>query len=249
MSTDVNDASDGKYQVPADWGADRLADFIEAARQNTLATFSNLRAQYDDLLEIHGSYQRIIENLTQHPEFVAAFFLFRTHSCYLGAVRLSLSGQLAEAYMVLRGCLESALYGLYVAGDTNRQEIWLRRHDDDDSRHRVQNEFAIRNVMNHLQSIDSNTQGIAQRLYNHTIDYGGHPNERAVLTQVQSNRQGSRVNFSLDYFVCNGVPLPACLRATAQVGICCLDILYSVFRDRYRILGIDQRLNQLRQRF
>jgi hypothetical protein len=245
----VSDTSARRYCIPADWAADSLGRFIEDARRNTIATFTNLRPQYDALTEIDQLYVEMIDNLNQSPEFVAGLFLFRTHSSFRGAVRLSLGGQVAEAYMVLRGCLESALYGLYVSGDTSRQEIWLRRHEDDASEQRVRTEFKIRNVLDHLNTIDSKTHDIAKRLYDRTIDYGGHPNERAVSTQIKTESDASRAHFTADYFLCGGLAHQLSLKSSVQIGICCLDMFYEVFRDRYRILGIDDRLDRIRARF
>jgi len=205
--------------------------------------------EFDALAGIDALYSELIENLNQHPEFVARFFLIRTHSSFRGAVRLCLSGQVAEAYMVLRGCLESALYGLYMAGDTRRQETWLRRHEDATSLARVKNEYSIRNLKLHLQSIDPRTHDITQRLYDQTIDYGGHPNERVISTQITTEAIGSRDQFTAEYFLCGEVSHRLCLKCAAQIGICCIDILFTVFRDRWRILGIDQRLDQIREGF
>ena len=230
-------------------GTDALSRFIEDAHHNIFATYANLRPKYDALVSIDQVYCEMIENLNQSPEFVAGFFLIRTHSSFRGAARLCLSGQVAEAYMVLRSCLESALYGLYVAGYIKRQKIWLSRHDDDTSRRLVRNEFTIRNVLDHLQSIDANTHDIAQRFYDRTIDYGGHPNERAVNTQIKTVSSGSRVDFTAEYFLCGGLPHQLSLQSAAQIGICCLDIFYNVFRDRYRIISIDEQLDQIRQGF
>ncbi|NQT11811.1 MAG: hypothetical protein HQ582_03625 [Planctomycetes bacterium] len=232
-----------------DLPCDSLGKFLADAHYNTAATIANLRAQYDALATIDQMYCDMIENLNQSPEFVAGFFLIRTHSSFRGAARLCLSGEVAEAYMVLRSCLESALYGLYVADNTDRQEIWLRRHDDDVSLRRVKNEFTIRNVLSHLQSIDSKTHDIARSLYDRTIDYGGHPNERAVNTQIKTETHGSRAEFTAEYFLCGDLPHQLSLKSSAQIGICSLDIFYNVFRDRYRILGIDERLDQMRQGF
>ncbi len=241
--------ADETYHIPPDWGADPLGNFVEDARRNCITTFTNLRRQYDALAEIDRICRVMIDNLNQSPELVCGFLLIRTHSSFLGAARLCLSGQLAEAYMVLRGCLENALYGLYVAGNTSRQEIWLRRHEDEASRRRMQKEFTIRNVMNHLQSVDPTSQHVAQTLYDRTIDYGAHPNERSVTTQVKTQRDGSRVNFTANYLICGDLAHEFCLRSAAQVGICCLDVFQDVWRDRYRILGLDVRLDQLRQGF
>ena len=249
MSTDLSEKSCATNVAPKDWGSDSLGKFLEDARHNMLATFANLRPQYDALAAIDRLYCQMIQNLNQSPEFIAGFLLIRTHSSFRAAVRLCLSGQVAEAYMALRGCLESALYGLYLAGDSNRQEIWLRRHDDDASRRRSRKEFAIRNVLDHLQSIDARTSNIAQSLYDRTIDYGAHPNERAVSTQIKTECDGSRADFTAEYFLCGGLPHQLSLKSAAQVAICCLDIFYSVFRDRYRILGIDETLDRIRQEF
>ncbi len=249
MSTDVCDKSNESYATPKDWGADPLGKFLEVAHYNMVATFSNLRPQYNALAKIDRIFSDIIDCLNQSPELVAPFFLIRSHSSFRGAVRLCLSGQIPEAQMVLRGCLESALYGLYVAGDTNREEIWLRRHDDDASQRRVRNEFATRNLMDHLNSIDSKTQKIAQRLYDRTIDYGAHPNERAVFAQVKPELVESRIEFTADYFACGNLAHLSTLKSAAQIGICSHDIFYHVFRHRYQILGLDGRLDQIRKGF
>lgn len=235
--------------LPPGWGRDALSDFIETARHNTIATFANLRPQYDALMQIDTIYREMIADLSQNPELVSGLLLFRSHSSFLGAVRLSLSGQVGEAYMVLRGCLESALYGFYVAGDTRRQNVWLNRHVDDASRRLVKSQFTICRMMDQLRLTDPKTCEVAQALYERTIDYGAHPNERAVTAQVKVETQGLGAKFTARYFVCNEPLHLACLRSTTQVGICCLDIFRIVFGDRYRVLGIDQRLDRLRKGF
>jgi len=237
-------------QTPTpDLPSDSLGTFLADAHHNVAATIANLRPQYNALAAIDQVFCDIIENLNHSPEFIAGFFLIRTHSSFRGAARMCLSGQVAETYMALRSCLESALYGLYVASNTNRQKIWLRRHDDDESCRRVRNEFSIRNVLNHLRSVDSRTHDIAQSLYDRTIDYGGHPNERAVSTQIKTESVGSRIEFTAEYFLCGDLPHQVSLKSTAQTGICCLDIFCDVFRDRYRILGVDTRLDEIRKGF
>src|SRR5262249_36974864 len=154
--------------------------------------------------------------------------LWQTHDHFLGAVRLGLSGQLPGACALLRLSLESALYGLYVAGNSNRQEIWAKRHDDNSSRRHSKKEFTVRKIMDHLRSVDAKTQGIVDQLYQRTIDYGGHPNPRAVLPGIEIEESGRTTNFSMDHFQCGDVRQMACLKLAAQVGICSLDVLYHV---------------------
>jgi hypothetical protein len=174
-------------------------------------------------------------------------FLFRTHSAFRTGAGHALSGQVPEAYMVFRSCLESALYGLYMAGDETRQETWLRRHDDEAARHKVKNEFKIANVKAHLQGMDAKLHEIVDCLYDRTIDLGGHPNERVITTQIAITSTEKRHSFSADYFLCGVVPQDLALKTAACIGVCCLDVFAHVFRVRYQLLGIDLRLDQLRQ--
>ena len=233
--------------TPNDWSRDSLGKYLEDARYNMVATFGNRRPQYDAAAAIDQLYCTMLDNLAQSPDYFAGFFLFRTHSSFRVGVGLCLGGQVPEAYMVFRSCIESALYGLYMAGDETRQEMWLRRHDDDAARRRVKNEFTIANVQSHLQGIDAKTHGIVKSLYEQTIDLGGHPNERVITTQIAIESTEECHSFSADYFLCGGLPHALALKTASRVGICCLDIFSHVFRVRYQLLGIDLRLDQLRQ--
>lgn len=237
------------FVVPDDWGNDPLATFIEDARKNTILTFAHLRPQYKSLLEIHRIFLKIADNMNECPELIAISLLLRTHSAFLGAVRLCLSGQNPEAYMLLRGCLESALYSLYMVGNTQRQEIWVKRHDDDAARKECQNVFQISKAKRHLELIDRKAFAIVERLYEVTIDHGGHPNQRSVLPQLDIAEDSHRVNFKMDHLQCGNIIQIVCLKLTTQVGICCLDILYHVLPHRFRILGIDVQLDELRKGF
>lgn len=241
------DNSGEPHAIPVHLEDGSLGEFLADARHNIIATFANLRPQYDALAEIDTLFCGVINRLDQNPEIVAGFFVIRAHSSFRGAVRLCLSGQVAESYMVLRGCLESALYGLYVSGHTDRQEAWLRRHDDDTSLRRVRTQFTIRNVFDHLSSVDVTTFTISKKLYDRTIDYGGHPNERAVSTQIKTEVSASRVDFSAEYFLCGDLPHRLSLKSAAEIGVCCLDIFNSVFRDQFQSIKMHERLDLIRQ--
>ena len=249
MTVKDDNSNAARFDFAPEWGADTLSEFIDKAFHNIAATSVNLPAEYGALRKIHDIFLKITDNLHQSPEIISGFMLFRTHSSFLAACRLCLSGQLPETFMVLRSCLESALYGLYVHGDNARQLVWLLRHDNDAAMKEMKQQFTVRKVMDHLGVLDAKTQDIAQKLYDRTIDYGGHPNEKAVFTQMGTHRENTRINFRHDHFVCGAPFLNGCLKTTAQVGICSLDVFYYVFRDRYRILGMDAELNEIRRGF
>jgi hypothetical protein len=185
--------------------------------------------------------------LNQSPDFFAGFFLVRTRSTLLAACRHALSGQVGEAYVVLRVCLENALYGLYISGDHQRQQTWLRRHDDETSMNKVKREFTVANVMAHLEAIDKRSAEIAQKLYDTSIDYGGHPNERSITSQVTITSDDNSHNFSASLFSTGDLRHALCLKSTARFGVCCLDIFGHVFRTRYQLLSVDSSLDELRR--
>lgn len=173
----------------------------------------------------------------------AGFFLLRSHASYLGGVRLSGSGQLPEAYMVLRGCLENALYGLFLHNNPELRSVWLRRHEDKTSKRRVKEEFKIGPMLDLVKARDALTGRTARCLYDRTIDHGAHPNERALSSVLRQTENANSVRFDVNYLSDASTPaLALCLKTTAQVGICNLRIFRLVIPERFTILGLDENL-------
>lgn len=219
---------ENKTKIPKAWGQDPLSEFIQNALHNTYATFVNLKPQYTRLKAIYNTFQKIIDNLHHTREWFAAFFLMRAHSSYLGGVRLSLSGQIPEAYMVLRGCLENSLYGLYISLNPSTREIWLNRHNDDSSKKLCKKEFMVYRLFQCLESVDRETYCVAKGLYENTIDLGAHPNELALTSLLTQSQDESNIDFNIDYLTGNTMPLHLCLKNTARVGVCSLCIFKNI---------------------
>ena len=234
-------------KVPPGWGDDPLSKFIQGTTDNTYATFHNLKEWYNRLSDINASFGDATQNMDRAQDWFASFFLFRAHSAYLAGIRLALSGQVPEAYMVLRGALECALYGLYVARKPSVSEIWLRRDEDEVSRRKVRKEFKVANVFQVLELEDQKLRKIAGNLYEKTIDYGGHPNQQAFLSVMKQQSDDSKITFQSAYMIGNEDALHLCLKSCAQIGICTLSIFRLVFRERFDILGISQNLDSMKK--
>lgn len=231
---------------PPGWAEDTLSQFIQEAHENTFATFSNLKPIFGHLRSIDGAYRKLIGGVLNSPEWFPSFFLLRAHAAFLGGARLSLSAQVCEAYMVLRGCLESALYGLYVAGHPGSAEVWLHRHDSEDSLRSVRQMFRIKNLMEHLESVSSAERKIASALYERTIDYGAHPNERAISSNLERREDDEHVSFELSYLTGDSLQLRFCLQTTAEVGISGLSIIRQIYPERCDDLGLTQEIQDQR---
>ena len=233
-------------KVPPGWGDESLSKFIQGTAENTYATFHNLKEWYNRLRDIHQAFSKVAENMDRTPDFLASFFLVRSHSAYLASVRLALSGQVSEAYMVLRGSLECALYGLYVARKKSVGEVWLRRDENDAAKKKVKQEFKVSNLFQVLESEDHKLRKITGLLYEKTIGYGGHPNQQAFLSVMKQQSDESRITFQSAYMIGNEPALQLCLKSSAQIGTCALSIIRLVFRERFDLLGVSDELDKMK---
>lgn len=233
--------------IPPSWGKDSLSEFIDTARNNSFATFVNCSAEYDILKSIDDIYRYAIDSLANSPDWFAVFFLLKSHSSYLGSAMLSVSGQCAECYMTLRGCIEAALYGLYLSRHRASCKTWLQRHNDENSLKLVKNEFKIRNLFNDLKIVDSVTHKAVKTLYDRTINYGAHPNEAALTSLLNKTQENNIIQFNLSYLSGNTPAFYLALKTTAQVGVCSLLIFKNVFSERFAILGIDKKIDIIKE--
>lgn len=228
------------------WAGEPLAQFLAAAWRNTVNSFGAERQRYAALAEVDSVFRRLIENLADSPEHLSSTLVVRTHAAFLAAASLALSGQVAEAYVLLRQSLRAALQGLFVAGSPERQRFWASRNDDDDARRRMESEFSDAAMLSRLREVDAATAGIYQKLDQRTLDRSGHPNTFATLTR-QTPADAAGNDFTRKYFVRDDDVRRSCLRSAVQVGICCLSIFFYVFGDEYRELELEAPINKLRQ--
>lgn len=232
---------------PTKWGQDEISNFFDAARENKYATFANLNDEVGRLIDIDLAYRKVIEGLNHSKEWFAGFFILRAHSNFLAACRLGWSGQIPECHAMLRSCLESSLYGLYLACNPNSRETWLRRHDSAESKKQVRAEFAIRNMLNVAKSVDAKEAQVAELLYERAIDHGAHPNERALMQMLRINEEPLHVEFKTIYLDDDIEHIKSTLKTIAQTGVCALSLFRPIYKERYDILGVTARIDHIKQ--
>jgi len=232
---------------PAGWGNDDITAFIDHARQNCFATYANLRQEYAKIAEVDAIFRKVPDNLINTPDWFAALFLLRAHSAFLAGAHVAMSAQATETYALLRVCLENGLYGLYLARNPNSRETWLRRHDNEQATRRVKEEFKISNLFATLRGIDNTHAEIVRKLYERCIDYGAHPNERAFIQSLQTEEGPDKTKLQIVYLNNDPSIRRACLKTVAQVGLSVLNIFQLVFRERFLLTGLSDKLNHARQ--
>jgi hypothetical protein len=139
-------------KLPPKWGEDHLSSFITSALKNALATFVRKPEQYALISQIDGHYHSIAENLNNPSDFLGAMLLLRSHSAFRGAASLGLSGQIPDAFPLLRASLEYALYAFHINRNPGLGEQWIKRHDDATSLRAAKKAFRHVTVMETLRT-------------------------------------------------------------------------------------------------
>jgi hypothetical protein len=148
--------------------------------------------------------------------------------------------------MVLRGCIESALYGFYLSKNKNSHETWLNRHASEKALKLVNDEFKIVNLFAVLKTTDLQIHDAAKILYDRTIDFGAHPNELALTSLLRKNEEEDLIQFDLLYLSGDTPAFRFALKTTAQIGLCALLIFKNVYSKRFSLLGLDEKLARLK---
>lgn len=238
--------------VPSGWSDDAVTQYLDTCRANQFATFANKRSQVNDLATIDGMFRKLVDGAIDPKPFLPMGFLQRSHSAYLTAVGAVMAGQLHEVQALLRACLEQAAYGHFIGKDQARWERWMKRHE-----HRTRSqqdkwrkEFSNGKVSHHLTSADASLGEIYTELYDQTINYGGHPNERGMSmnSEIFDLPDGGK-QFQALYLHGNGLMLDFGLRMTAQVGLCALRIARVIYPTRVQAIGVEYELGEMCKRF
>ena len=241
-----------KLDLPDDWQMDSISKFITDAFTNCVATLTNFRKLpiIQTLIRLNDLFFSA-NKITCHPskELLLPNFLGRTHSSFLGTVRLSTSGQVVEAYMVARGCIENSLYSLYIQDDPTidqpipeRARIWMERDDNQNATIKCRNTFTFGSVIKHLMSRDENMGQKTEKLYNITINRGAHPNFPGHATTSNISLHGGSIDFLIP---ANNDVCRACIQLTAQIGVCSLKIFELIYKERFQSEGITDALNSM----
>ena len=235
-------------EPPPGWGSDPLSEFIDNALVNIFATFVHKRIEYKHILHVDSCFYKAASNLSNPTDFIGAFLLLRSHSAYRAACRLALSGQAAESYVVLRSCLEYAIYALHINKNPRLAAIWLQRHDDDASLRAVRNEFQHAKVIGTLQRTDPKLYEAIALLYERTIDSGAHPNERAITGSTKIGDCAKSKEYLQIYLHGDGLALELALKTTAQCGLGGLLVFECIYPERFALLGMTEELHRLRRK-
>jgi hypothetical protein len=233
--------------LPRHWSDDSLSKFLENAFSNSLATFVRKPTEFQRLSRLDQAFFRIADNLNETRAVVASLLLMSSHSAFRSACGLAMSGSSTGTFPSLRQCLESSLYALHINQNQILGELWIHRYENDNSLKLVRKKFSYGKIKSTLKNNDQQLYTIISNLYERTIDFGGHPNERSITSSMTMTHDGQRTDFGLKYLNDDPLSLDHNMKSTAQVGLGSLCVFQHIFPERFQLLGIDTEIDQLRQ--
>lgn len=239
--------SENKMQLPPGWTEDHLSEFIQDSFKNILASFVLKKQEFNLLLKVHSVFRGISGNLDDFGDPFAPNFLHRSHSSFIASCRLSMSGQVAETFPLLRSCLEYALYALHINENPTLSKDWVRRHKNEESLKKSRQSFSHRNVMKTLLARDITLHNSLSDLYKRTIDYGGHPNERAVSSSYEWRQEGDTRMVRNQLLHDDSAALDHALITSAQIGLGSLLVFELIFNERFDILDLRETIEYLKR--
>lgn len=181
------------------WCKDRLTITIEDAFCNIGVSFLNLKPYFELLIKAHEIFMDVNKSLSFKTleEMIAISLFGRTNGCFIGAIRLASSGQITETWILLRACLENSLYAFYMAENPALVKIWTDRHESEGHKKKCKKAFTVKKL---FTALNKKSHGIAtetKSLYEQTIDWGAHPNERSLFINLENKREDSGFNFNV----------------------------------------------------
>jgi|tagenome__1003787_1003787.scaffolds.fasta_scaffold20957341_2 hypothetical protein len=234
---------------PPGWAADDLTKFIEAAHQNQYATFHKKKEAVSMLVAIDDEFAKITKGWLNPQNELAAMLLIRCHGAFRTSAALAMGGQCAEAYVQCRSMLEYAAYAVHIARDTTNSlgTLWLNRHVDDPTMKKQRREFGHDKVLESVTAANKHAGERFEKMYQQTIDFGGHPNERSVTGNMKMVEEPGRITMLAILLHGDGLALDAGLKAVARCGMISLEILEIVFSAKFVLLGIKEAMLTLRR--
>ncbi|MGA2999900.1 hypothetical protein [Bradyrhizobium sp.] len=224
---------------PDEWLRGDLFPFIEECWSNSVALVAlnnvvaaRLTAIDEIFHSVHGAFKPKDET-----QLVPVLLFLRSFSAFRASVMVGLSLP-TDAFPLQRSCLEYAGYAKLVAAQPELAKLWLQR---DDNLAEVRKKFSNRAVREAIEKDDAELGGIYQHLYELSIDFGAHPNEKGVLGSVV---KGSLATGNMQVMMLPGdsLQLQHGLKTCARIGICSLKIFNLIFRDHFAKFDFDAKI-------
>jgi hypothetical protein len=223
---------------------DNLIPFFQLVASNQQASIRNFPDQYALLRRVNICLSEACKNLINPEPIMCALLFARCQYAYKAAAGMALSGQVVEAFVMARSCLEYAGYALIIFADPSLENVWTNRHVSDADMQAQKRAFRAGEIYKIVKSFDPTLANVFSALYERTIDFGGHPNPHGTFSAMKIGEDNSIATFAL---VTDQYTLQHAMKSVAQIGLAALFIFRHIFEDKFELVGVSDEMNRLRE--
>jgi hypothetical protein len=108
--------------------SDNLEEFFSIAASNRVANTARFPREYKLLRRINMCLTAPGKHMSNPKPFICGILFLRSQYAYKAAVSMSFSGQVTEAFQMIRSCLEYAAYALAIFDQPELEAVWMSRN-------------------------------------------------------------------------------------------------------------------------
>lgn len=232
--------------APPGWGQDELSKFLQKTHQQQYATFYNKREATAKLIAIDELFVRISKGWLNPKSEISAMLFLRCHAAMRAASGEAMAGQVVESFRQSRGMMENAAYAVHIYRNSHLEKVWLNRHVDEAGMRASKSAFKHVKVAQSVKAANVHAGDRFEMLYQRTIDFGGHPNERSVTGSMKMSKQADRREMLAVMLHGDDTAFNSGLKSIAQCAMVSLEMLQVIFDARFELLGVNEAMIELR---
>jgi hypothetical protein len=225
---------------------DNLIPFFELVARNQKANIARFPAAYEFIRRVNICLSTAGKNLINPKPVMAGVMFLRCQYAYKAAAGMALSGQVVEAFVMMRSCLEYAGYALAMFKDPDLESIFMARHLSAEGMDQQKTRFRISEIRSVIASFDAKLAAVFQTFYERSIDFGGHPNPHATNSAIQMAEDPADRSFTALALSTDEQILLHAMKSVTQVGLTALFIFQHIFKAKFELLGIRAEMDKLR---
>lgn len=159
---------------------DTLSNYLRATIENH---FHHAKEEPDLMAMIYEMDRIFHQEIFAHEYDANAATMLLAMNSYMmlsNAVLQALSGHQVAVLPVARAALESACYAYLTSSDKKMSEIWFNRGKSNTATDNCRKAFTIGAAVAKLRYISPDMSDYLKKLYDLSIEYGAHPNIKAI---------------------------------------------------------------------
>lgn len=164
-----------------------LADYVRTGNANTEGLLAGHHPLMPLVTDYYDFFATKLWSDGQPISEVPIFLSTNAFMIWTSGVRVAMSGHESAIYPLFRTALESACYALLISLKPELEAVWSDRDKGDAERKASRKAFGgtVADVVKHLEVMQAGLGTFISSLYEASIDYGAHPNTRAIRNHLQ----------------------------------------------------------------